>query len=100
MLPGVVIVAGIALLAADGSSTTAAGAGGIIGAGLAIFAANWFYRVGARGDGERDVEAAARDHYSVTGVWPTDAERERFATEGRWREDQEPPEPVAEPATQ
>jgi len=100
VVPAVVVVAGIILMTTDHSSTAAEGAGGVIGAGLAIFAANWFFRVGARGDGERDVEAAARDYYSVNGIWPTEEERKRFATEGRWREDQDLPEPVAGPPAQ
>lgn len=100
VIPAIVVIGGIALMTADHSSTAAEGAGGIIGAGLAIFAANWFFRIGARGDSERDVEAAARDYYSVNGVWPTDEERKRFAREGRWHEDQDLPEPVAGPTGQ
>lgn len=94
VVPAVVVIAGIVAMTVDHSSTTAEGAGGVIGAGLAIFAANWFFRVGARGDSDRDVEAAARDYYSVNGIWPTEEERKRFAVEGRWREDQDLPEPV------
>ena len=99
VLPAVVVIGGLVLIAVDHSHTAAEGAGGIIGAGLAIFAANWFFRVGARGDSDRDVEAAARDYYSVNGIWPTEEERKRFAVEGRWREDQDLPEPVSGPAT-
>jgi hypothetical protein len=100
VVPAVVVIAGIVLMTTDHSSTAAEGAGGVIGAGLAIFAANWFFRIGARGDGERDVEAAARDYYSVNGIWPTEEERKRFGSEGRWREDQDLPEPVAGPVGQ
>ena len=95
VVPAAVVILGIVLAAADGSHTAAEGAGGVIGAGLAIFAANWFFRVGVRGDHERDVEAAARDHYSVHGIWPSEDERKRFAVEGRWREDQPLPDAVS-----
>ena len=95
VVPAVVVIVGIVLMTADHSSTAAEGAGGVIGAGLAIFAANWFFRIGARGDSDRDVEAAARDYYSVNGEWPTEDERKRFAAEGRWRDDQDLPEPAA-----
>ena len=98
VVPAAAVIAGIVLMTADHSSTAAEGAGGVIGAGLAIFAANWFFRIGARGDSDRDVEAAARDYYSVNGEWPTEEEHRRFAAEGRWREDQELPEPVSGPA--
>ena len=94
-VPAAVVILGIVLAATDGSHTAAEGAGGVIGAGLAIFAANWFFRVGVRGDHERDVEAAARDHYSVHGIWPSEDERKRFAVEGRWREDQPLPDAVS-----
>ena len=67
--------------------TTAEGAGGVIGAGLAIWALNWFFRIGVRGDVDRDVEAAARDYYSVHGIWPDDAARDVFAKEGHWPDD-------------
>lgn len=94
-IAAIVILTGLILVIRDPHShTTAEGAGGIIGAGLAILAANWFFRFGAKGDHDRDVEAAARDYYTVHGEWPTEDERRRFAKEGRWHEDQELPGPL------
>jgi hypothetical protein len=41
------------------------------GAALAVLLLNVLYRIGARGDHERDVEASARDYYDAHGAWPT-----------------------------
>ena len=95
-MPALIVVGGIVALAVNPSHTAAEGAGGIVGAGLAVWALNWFFRQGADGDIERGVEEAARDHYAVNGVWPSDEERERFAREGRWREDQPLPPPLTQ----
>jgi hypothetical protein len=42
------------------------------GAGLSILLLNVLYRMGVRGDFERDEEEAARTHFSEHGKWPED----------------------------
>lgn len=84
VLPAVIVIAGIVAAATDSGHAAAEGAGGIIGAGIAIWALNWFFRLGVRGDVDRAVEAAARDYYSVNGVWPDDEACADFAHDGRW----------------
>jgi len=42
------------------------------GAGLSILLLNVLYRIGVKGDFERDDEEAARTHYSEHGEWPED----------------------------
>jgi len=42
------------------------------GAGLSVLLLNALYRIGVKGDFERDEEAAARTHFSEHGEWPED----------------------------
>jgi hypothetical protein len=69
VLPGVVVVAGIVVMAL-GSEADLEGGGGIVSAGLAIFFVNWLFRTGAAGDRERDAEDRAREYYDRHGRWP------------------------------
>ncbi|HXD53167.1 MAG TPA: hypothetical protein VN618_00295 [Solirubrobacteraceae bacterium] len=69
VLPGVVVVAGIVVMAL-GSETDLEGGGGIVSAGLAIYFINWLFRAGAAGDRERDAEDAAREYFDRHGRWP------------------------------
>jgi hypothetical protein len=69
VLPGVVIVAGIVVMAL-GSETDLEGGGGIVSAGIAIFFVNWLFRTGAAGEQERDREDAAREYFDRHGRWP------------------------------
>ena len=39
-------------------------------AGLAVLLLNWLFRLGAKGDEERDREVAAREEFARTGKWP------------------------------
>jgi hypothetical protein len=43
-----------------------------VGSGLAVLLLNWLFRMGAKGDRERDEEVAARDYLSKHGRWPDD----------------------------
>jgi len=42
------------------------------GAGLSVLLLNALYRIGVKGDFERDEEEAARTHFSEHGEWPED----------------------------
>ena len=69
ILPGAVVLAGIAVMAL-GSETDLEGGGGIVSAGLAIYLINWLFRAGTSGDREREAEDAARDYFDAHGRWP------------------------------
>lgn len=69
-LPAVVIVLGVVLFALDPSADTALGAAGVIGAGLSIWLLNVLFRIGVKGDQERDEEAEARRFFDAHGHWP------------------------------
>jgi hypothetical protein len=71
-LPAVLVVAGfVILLVADGS-TKWDGWAMCVGAGLSILLLNVLFRFGARGDREREDEAAAREYLAEHGHWPDD----------------------------
>jgi hypothetical protein len=69
VLPGVVVVAGIVVMAL-GSESDLEGGGGIVSAGLAIYFINWLFRTGAAGDEEREAEDRAREYFDIHGRWP------------------------------
>ncbi|HEX4438124.1 MAG TPA: hypothetical protein VH061_15160 [Solirubrobacteraceae bacterium] len=69
VLPGIVVVAGIVVMAL-GSEADLEGGGGIVSAGLAIFFINWLFRTGAAGDEEREAEDRAREYFDLHGRWP------------------------------
>jgi high-affinity Fe2+/Pb2+ permease len=75
-LPALVVVGGILAMALGSDETRWEGGAAIIGAGLAIWLLNLFYRIGAAGDLERDVEERARDYYDRHGRWPDEEPRE------------------------
>ena len=69
VLPGIVVLAGIVVMAL-GSETDLEGGGGIVSAGLAIYFINWLFRTGAAGDREREDEERAREYFDLHGRWP------------------------------
>jgi hypothetical protein len=73
-LPLAIIAGGVVAIAARGGSVEGwEGGGAIIGAGLAVWLLNFFFRVGVKGDQERDEEDAARDFFTAHGYWPDEA---------------------------
>jgi hypothetical protein len=74
-LPGVIVLAGVAILVFNHSIDGLEGAAMFIGAAGAILLLNVLYRVGVSGDAERDEEAAARDYLDEHGHWPDEAPR-------------------------
>lgn len=69
VLPAVVTVAGLVMMALGGETNLEGGAS-LVSAGLAIYFLNWLFRLGAKGDRERDAEQAARDYFNQHGRWP------------------------------
>jgi hypothetical protein len=79
-LPVAIIAAGLIAMVASGFSETGLeGGAGLVGAGLAVWLLNFFFRLGVAGDRERDAEDRARAFYDEHGFWP----------------DERPPEPRA-----
>lgn len=69
-LPAIVVAVGIVLWLADPTVDTAEGSAGIIGAGLSIWLLNVLFRIGVKGDRERDQEDDARVFFDRHGYWP------------------------------
>jgi hypothetical protein len=84
VIPGVVIAGGIVAYLVHPSVGAAEGAAGVVGAGLSWLLFGFLYRVGEKGDHERDVENAARDYLDEHGHWPTDEEYGIYKLHGRW----------------
>ena len=70
-LPVAIIVAGVVVAAATGFSETGLEGGALlVSAGLSVWLINLLYRVGVRGDRERDAEDRARAYFAEHGRWP------------------------------
>ena len=69
-LPALLILAGFVILVVVDDSTRWDGWSMCVGSGLALLLLNWLFRLGARGDAERDAEQAARDYLGEHGRWP------------------------------
>lgn len=85
-IPGAMITAGIVLVFVASGEAKVEGFAGGVGAGLSVLLLNLLYRVGVRGEAERDEEEAARNYYDEHGVWPADPakpDRVREGEEGR-----------------
>jgi hypothetical protein len=72
-LPGLLVVAGIAMLIAGGTVGTGVGIV-VIGGGLIVFGLNAFLRWSMREEKEREREEQAREYFRVHGRWPDEAE--------------------------
>jgi hypothetical protein len=73
-LPLAIIVAGVASIVATGGAQWGFEGGMlIISAGLSVWLLNFFFRVGVKGDLERDREDRARDFFDEHGYWPDEA---------------------------
>ena len=71
-LPAALVLAGFVLLFAAPDNTRYEGFAMCVGAGLALYLLNWLFRLGAKGDEEREREDAAREYLSEHGRWPDD----------------------------
>jgi hypothetical protein len=78
-LPVAIIAAGVVLVVVTGGSERGFEGGAmLVAAGMSVWMLNWFYRLGVRGDRDRDREDRARDFFDEHGFWPDD-ERPRTA---------------------
>jgi hypothetical protein len=71
-LPAVLVIAGFVILFTVDSSLRWDGFAMCVGAGLSVLLLNGLFRLGAKGDEERDREVAAREEFARTGKWPDD----------------------------
>jgi hypothetical protein len=67
--PLAVVVAGIVIFLVAPDSSRYEGSAAFIGAGLSILLLNVLYRVGVRGDRDRDDEERARTYFDEHGHW-------------------------------
>ena len=70
-LPVAIIVAGVVVAAVTGFSETGLEGGTLlVSAGLSVWLINLLYRVGVKGDRDRDAEDRARAYFARHGRWP------------------------------
>ena len=84
VIPGVIVLTGTLALVLNQSLTGLEGLAMGLGVGGSVLLLNVLYRVGVKGDAERDQEAAARDFLDEHGYWP----------------DEEPAPPARHPASE
>lgn len=68
-VPGVIVLAGAIALTFNTEDTFYGGVS-LIGAGLSVALISWAYRIGVRGDADRDAEDHARKYFDRFGRWP------------------------------
>ena len=73
VLPAVILLAGIVALLVSDTLTGLEGLAMGIGVAASVLLLNVLYRVGVKGDLERDDEEAARVFYDEHGRWPDEA---------------------------
>ena len=76
-LPALIFLMGIVLLIIEPNSTGLGGFFASTGAALSLLLLNVLFRIGVKGDRERDDEEAARADCDRHGRWPDEAERGR-----------------------
>jgi len=69
-LPAALVLAGFVILIFADGSVRWDGWAMCVGAGLALLFLNVLFRMGAKGDEERDREEAAREYMAQHGHWP------------------------------
>jgi hypothetical protein len=70
VLPGVILLAGVVALLVSDTLTGLEGLAMGIGVAGSVLLLNVLYRIGVKGDLERDDEEAARVFYDEHGHWP------------------------------
>jgi hypothetical protein len=71
VVPGVIALAGVVVMIVVSDRQVAFEIGAMfIGAAIAVFLLNFFFRMGASGDRERDREEDARRYFDKHGHWP------------------------------
>jgi hypothetical protein len=72
-LPVGIILSGLILMALVRDINGVEGGALLISAGLSVWLLNWFYRVGVKGDRDRETEDEARAYFDRHGHWPDEA---------------------------
>ena len=73
VVPGLIALAGVVTMLVVPDSETGIEIGAMfLGAAIAVFLLNFFYRMGVSGEAERDREQEARDYFDLHGRWPDD----------------------------
>jgi hypothetical protein len=76
VLPALIVLAGIVVFAVEDDRDVATEIGGMfVGAGIAVFLLNFFFRMGVTGDAEREREEEARQYFDRHGHWPDEPAR-------------------------
>ncbi|WP_320672078.1 hypothetical protein [Patulibacter defluvii] len=86
-LPGLMFVVGAVMVVARPDIIGVEGAAMMLGGGLGVVVSDRLYRMGLKGEQERDEEQDARGFLDRYGVWPDQASpelRERAEREGAW----------------
>jgi hypothetical protein len=80
-LGGVMVLAGIVMIAVNPGGFGVDGFAMAVGGGLSVLLINWLFRLGVSGDVEREREEEARRYFDEHGVWPDEEPR----VERQWR---------------
>lgn len=111
-LGGTMVVAGVVIIVINPGGFGVDGFAMAVGGGLSVLMINYLFRLGVRGDLEREQEEEARRYFDEHGVWPDEEprfpkrqwtlapgvvsaeqeEREREAPERQRRRSDTPPE--------
>jgi hypothetical protein len=70
VLPAVLILLGIVLWPVNPNGLGIDLFAMLVGAGISVLLLNALFRLGSKGDEERQAEADARDYFSTHGHWP------------------------------
>lgn len=71
VVPGLIFLAGVIVSAVASDKETGLLIGTMfMGAAIAVFLLNFFYRMGVEGDKDRDAEDARRRYFDEHGHWP------------------------------
>jgi membrane protein implicated in regulation of membrane protease activity len=74
-LPVLIIVSGVLLAVIVQTDAALEGGALLVSAGASVWLLNAFFRIGVRGDRERDDEQRARAEFERTGHWPDETQR-------------------------
>jgi len=70
-LPALIFLAGVVVFGAASDKDTGMTIGSMfMGAGIAVFLLNFFFRMGVEGDKDRDAEDRRREYFDRHGRWP------------------------------
>ena len=75
-VPALMVLAGVVVAFAASDRDTGLEIGAMfVGAAIAVFLLNFFFRMGVEGDSERDREEEARAYFDQHGHWPGEGPR-------------------------